>query len=257
MTSRPPHAPLFATLLTAVLLLTACGGGGDDTPATSTPEGAYSGTLIGSSSAEFQLLMLENNEFWTLYGNSSAGIFRVAGFVQGSGTASSSSYSSSNVKDFGFSPAASATLGASYNAPAGTISGTFNNSGALTSLSGNRFPASTYNYNTAASMASVVGTWSLQALTGETVALTLAANGNFTGSTSLACNFTGSLVPRSSGKNVFNLGINFGPAPCRLPSQTATGIGLWLPLAGGGKQLILAGTNAARTEGTAAFGTRP
>lgn len=256
--THPTHsAQLIASLLFTAFSLSACGGGGDDNPPTNSPEGAYSGTLVGSPSTDFRLLTLENNEFWTLYGTEVVDGFGVAGFVQGSGSASSSGYSSSNVRDFGFSPARAATMSASYNAPAGTISGTFNNSGALVSFSGNRIPATTYSYDAPASLAAVVGPWSLEALTGETVAFTVAADGGVTGSTSLACSFTGTLVPRPSGKNVFNLSIAFGPAPCPLPNQTASGIGLSIPLVGGGRQLIVAATNAARTEGTAAFGTRP
>jgi hypothetical protein len=257
----PPRHTALAVVFAAALALSACGGGGDDPPAsapTVTPEGAYSGTLTGSPSTDFQLLMLENNEFWSLYGTSTPAAFTVNGFAQGSGTASSTSYSSSNVKDFGFSPAADATLGATYNATAGTVNGIFTVGASLVSFSGNRIPAASYNYDTPALVAPVAGAWSLGMLAGQTMAVTIQPDGSLTGSTApLTCNFTGSLVPRPSGKNVFNVAITFGAGPCVLASQNVTGIAISYPLTGGGRQLMVAVTNVARTEGIAAFGVRP
>lgn len=260
------HAPRHSTLtivFAAALALSACGGGDDDatpsapTTPTITPEGAYSGTLTGGPSPDFQLLMLENNEFWSLYGTSTPAAFTVNGFTQGSGTATSSTYSSSNVKDFGFSPAVAATLSATYNAPAGTVNGTFN-AGILIGFSGNRIPAASYDYDTPAVVAPVAGAWSLGMLAGQTMAVTIQPNGSLTGSTApLACNFTGSLVPRPSGKNVFNVVITFGVGPCVLASQNVTGIAISYPLTGGGRQLMVAATDVTRTEGIAAFGVRP
>ena len=48
--------------------------------------------------------------------------------------------------------------------------------------------------------------------------------GAFTASSSLGCNFAGTVLPRPSGKNVFNVSLTFGPAPCALPGQAAAGI---------------------------------
>ena len=88
--------------------LASCGGGGSDSPAPSagpTAEGVYGGTLTGSTSSAFQLLVLENGEFWAMYGTQTASAFGVAGFIQGSGTSNNGSYTSSNTKDFGVNPA--------------------------------------------------------------------------------------------------------------------------------------------------------
>jgi hypothetical protein len=42
-----------------------------------------------------------------------------------------------------------------------------------------------------------------------------------------------SVTPQPSGKNVFNVPLNFGVSPCALPGQTASGVGVSYPLASG------------------------
>src|SRR6186713_3412293 len=90
--------------LVAVAALAACGGGGDDVPAAAAPataEGVYGGTLTGSSSNAFELVVLENGEFWTLYGTSTPAAFYVEGFIQGNGTSSNgAAFSSTSAKDY-------------------------------------------------------------------------------------------------------------------------------------------------------------
>jgi hypothetical protein len=46
---------------------------------TPTIEGAYQGTLAGSASNSFSLLVLENGDFWTMYGTSTSSGLAVAG----------------------------------------------------------------------------------------------------------------------------------------------------------------------------------
>jgi hypothetical protein len=53
--------------------------------------------------------------------------------------------------------------------------------------------------------------------------------------------FSGTATPRSSGKNVMNVSVTFGAAPCALPGQTATGIAINYTIAATNqKQLIVA-----------------
>ncbi len=82
-------------------------------PSTVLAEGLYAGTLNGSTSnTSFQMLALENGDVWALYGDTAGGgSFVVNGFVQGPTSRTSTSFSSSTVKDFGFNPAAASTAG--------------------------------------------------------------------------------------------------------------------------------------------------
>jgi hypothetical protein len=202
------------------------------------------------------MLVLENDEFWALYGTQSTSLFVVAGFLQGNGTSNNGTYTSSNTRDFGFNPALAGTANATYNATAKTISGSVAASAGTVTFSGGPIAGSLYNYNTPALLSAVSGVWSLTALTGEGLALNVSSTGSFTANSSFGCTFSGTMTPRPSGKNVFNVALTFGPSPCVLAGQPASGVALVYPLSTGGTQLIFAGTNTARTIGTAAFGTR-
>lgn len=241
----------------ATISLTACGGGGDSglAVATTQPQGVYSGTLIGSPSSAFQLLVLEDDSYWALYGKSTPSAFLAAGFIQGQGASTSTLFTSSNAKDFGVSPPTTGSISASYVLNT-SISGTITSAAGNVTLSGTPIVSTTYNYNAAADLTAVTGAWSLTALDSSTVNLTIAGNGNIVGSTG-GCSFTGKIEPRASGKNVFDTSVTFGAAPCVVPGQTATGVALTSLLAGGvTRQLLLAGVDGGRTTGTALFGTR-
>jgi hypothetical protein len=235
------------------------GGGGGDSgiPGGSGPsaEGVYGGTLTGSTSSAFQMLVLENGEYWALYGTSTPSTFFVAGFVQGSGTSNNGTFTSSNAKDFGFAPAVSGSVSATYTATP-TITGTVSSNQGNVGFSGGAIAGSLYDYDAAARLSTVAGSWTLTELTGEGVAMTIAANGSFTAVSTEGCNFSGTVAPRASGKNVFNVSLTFGAAPCSLPGTAASGIAVAYPLANGQTQLLVAVTEGTRTYGTAAFGTR-
>jgi len=248
---------LLLTVLAA--FLAACGGGGDGGTVSSPsalPEGVYGGTLTGSTSTAFQLLALENGDLWTIYGTQSPSVFSVAGFIQGSSSSGGTSFSSTNARDYGFAPAVGGTITGTFNATARTIAGSATAGGQTVSFSGGPIAGSLYNYDTPASVAVVSGNWTLgTTLNGDTVFLTVQPSGSFSATSNSGCSFTGNITPRASGKNVLNVSASFGPLPCALPGQTATGIALSYPLLNGSTQLLVALQDSSRTLGQAAFGT--
>lgn len=261
----------FKLALAAVfsIAIAGCGGGGGgaDAPvapappappaAAATIEGVYSGTITGSLNNDFEMIVLENNQFWALYGTQTPTQFVVNGFIQGDGVTNQGAFISTNARDFGFSPAVAGVVNATFNTTARTISGTVAAPAGTVTFSGGPIAGSLYNYNTPALLSSVVGSWNLTTLlTGERVMLNVAPNGAFNATSTFGCSFSGALVPRPSGKNVFNMALTFGPAPCLLSGQPASGIALVVPLPTGGTQLIFAGTNTDRNVGTVAFGNR-
>lgn len=263
----------FRTLLAmtwtigSAALLVACGGGGSSsttsstsssgtTTTTATAEGAYAGSLSGSpSSTAFELLVLDDGSFWSLYGTESAGILYVSGFVQGSGTSNGTSFTSTNARDFGSVPATAATINASF-VPGTSISGTATSGGATLSFSGTTAAIAPYNYSTPAQLSDVAGSWNMTLLDGETAAVSVSSAGAMTGISSQGCQFSGNVVPRASGKNVFDATVTFGASPCSLAGQTATGVAVFSATTTGTKQLIVAVTDATRSYGTVAFGSR-
>ena len=252
-----------------VFALAACGGGGGDGTGTGTgtgtggstggvsPEGGYGGSLTGSPVATaFRLLVLENNEIWALYGNETPSFFAVRGFLQGQGSATATTFSSSDIRDFGVVPVSVGSASATYDSVARTVSGTVTFPSGTVGLSGGPVPGSLYLYNIAASLTTIAGSWTLTELSGETISLSIQASGAFTATSSGGCSFSGNFSPRPSGRNVFNAQVLFGPAPCLLANQSANGSALAFPLGSGLTQFIFAGTNIGRTVGAAAFGVR-
>lgn len=260
------------TALVMILLpafIAACGGGGDDgdagaggiqptpSPPAPTAEGVYGGTLTGSTTApHFQLLVLENGDFWSLYGQDSGSIFTVYGFVQGHGTSNNGSFTASDVRGFeGDDPPLTGTLTATYNSSAKTISGTVSAANGSVQFSGGPISGSLYNYDAPASLNTISGSWATVSSNGGSVSLNVSASGALTIASS-GCSGSGSINPRPSGKNVFNVSLTFGGAPCALPGQTVTGIALAYPLSTGQTQVIAAVTNSSRTDAIAVFGIR-
>lgn len=239
-----------------------CGGGGGGGATTAAPapvvaastaEGVYAGTI--SNGKTHNALVLENDQVYVMYGTMVNGNLMVAGFIQGNGKSNNGSFSASDMRDYspnGTSPAFS--LSATYVKNV-SFNGTTTDGTTTVSFTGAPLQNSLYNYNTAANVANIVGAWTITDLAGRPVALNIAASGSFTGSTS-GCTFSGTLKPRASGKNVFDAVATFGAAPCLLPSQTVSGIALEYPLTGGGRQLIIAGTDALRNNGAAYLGAR-
>lgn len=255
MTTRFSFSAL--PLLASILLIGCGGGGGDGAPSPGpSAEGVYAGKLAGSASSDFELLVLENDEYWTIYGMRTPSMFAVTGFLQGTGKSNNGSFTSSNARDFGLIPAASGVVDATYDATAKTISGTVQYESLTVGFSGGPISDSLYDYDTPASLTTITGTWTASTLQGEVVSLDVASNGAFTTFSNLGCTASGNVSPRPSGKNVFNVFLTFGPAPCALPGQTATGIAVAYPLANGQTQLIVGVVDASRSMGTAVFGTR-
>lgn len=248
------------------ITLAACGGGGSGgtpvttaapAPAPAAPvQGAFQGALTGSTSSQFQLLALDNGAFWAMYGIPSGNEFLVRGFIQGTATQSNGSLASTDVKDFGTNPPLAGNMTGSISAT--TISGAVGTTSGSVGFNGTAItPAnSTYDYNTAANLTSITGSWALSGLDGTTAVVTIGTNGAFSGSNA-GCSISGTIVPRASGKNVFDVSVVSGTSPCLAPGSTSTGIAVTYLLTGSTtRELIVAGVNGARTSGGGFFGTR-
>lgn len=245
-------------------LLAACGGGGDsDNELGSSAEGAYSGPMAGDPGGRnvFNLLVLENNVVYGLYGTDmGGGVLAVDGFLQGNASGVSSSFTAANsVSFFGSNSAVTTPFVSTYTAS--TVTGTITQAAAPASVRtfvAGDIPTGIYNYNTAASTAAVSGAFNnLQDLTGKPTSITI-TGGTFNGTTG-TCSFSGTLFPRASGKNVFDVTVTFGAAPCDFPGVTYgtfTGVAISLTLAGPTQELLLTAVNASRTRGVAFVGTR-
>ena len=254
------HLRLTALALATASFLTACGGG-SDSPAPVAPaplataEGYYQGTV--STGQQFQLLMLENDQLYSLIGNTDTqGVFRVTSLVEGKGVSNNGNFSASNVKEYlNNGQVVAETLSATYS-PKISITGSVSYVGSSASFTGTVPATANYAYDTAATLGSVSGNWSGTSLAGEALNFSISTAGAIVGTAASGCSFTGTSVPRASGKNVLDVSITFGPAPCTVPGLTGKGVGVTSLLSSGKRQFLMAVTTTDRTAGTVVFAQR-
>lgn len=196
----------------------ACGGGDDDAPApepepapVSTPEGFWVGRA--STGTEVYLAVLEDGKTWGLYQSGGYIVGALAGETRHSGNQLSGSG-----KDFNL---------LSRTVSSGTYSGTFSskNHVDVRLSSGSTFTGS-YNayYDQPASLAAIAGTFSGSGVTGSTlpqaITINISASGEVTAPSSQGCGGSGTLLPRASGKNVYDVRITFQGSTCALGNGT-------------------------------------
>lgn len=260
-------------ILVASGLLTACGGGsdggsgngagagagggsgGNGTAPVAKLEGAYQGTT--GKQLTINSLTLENGDSWILYGgrDKTSNAVIVTGVTHAIQSSSTSSTYTARTKDYyQDGQVFDGSISGSY-VPGQSFRGTITSNGLTTPFTTNAVKASEFNYQTPASLARIAGNWNAAILNGGSGQIAIGADGAITGSLQ-ACSVTGQAQPRASGKNVFDVRLSFGPAPCRLPGQQITGVATSYALAGGGTQLILMGATADGAAGTALLASR-
>lgn len=251
------------------LVLTACGGNGNGgggadgalnnggtatvtaTGATASAEGAWHSEQ--SNGDVLDLLLLENGSLYAL-SSSLATSPPLLAFDQGSYTVSADKLAAqvTHYNDLG------TTLTGSVSGTVVTgisISGTASTSGSASTHAFSVNPTSAvdsgYNYGSAASLNTIAGAWVSGALLYQStpVSFSIDSAGTLAG-TNLACSFTGGFQPRASGKNVFDVSLTFGQAPCTTPGKTFSGVAISY-VGSNGKRLL----TAALQDPSKAFGT--
>lgn len=271
--------------LTATMALGACGGGGGDSgsgntgtgttpPVTTTPtptptptppvtqptitasaEGVYEGTLSGGLS--HLSLVTDTGRLFSMVGTVTGGVFGISRFLEGIGTSNNGAFTARDVREYGLNASPDNGSFAGTYVPGVSLTGvlTMSSSPTTTTITGTALANTTYVYNTPAKVANITGAWTLKDLTGATVALTVAADGKFTGTSAANCAITGSLTPVSSGKNLFTFSVTSGPAPCPRPAEVITGVAVEFTI-GATRQLIAAGSGVTRVNGAGWVGAR-
>lgn len=213
-------------------------------------EGAYRSALPGSGNTHIDAVVLENDEYYAVYGRTSPSQFIVSNFIHGTGISGATAFTSTNMLDFGPKPPAAPTAGslsAAY-APNVSMTGSIVIPAGTIPLNGTKAAlAPFYDYAAPANLADVAGTWRMNERTGN-LATVVVNGGSFTGTSTTGCSFTGTLEPRAGNKNVFNATITYGAAPCAMAGQTVSGIAMtYLFNAGATRQLMVLGKNSARS----------
>jgi len=222
------------------------GGGGGGNNYAGQAQGVYSGTT--SSGFSFSTIVLPNDKFYAIYGTVSGNALLLSGLVTGQGTSGNATYTASVTDYVNTGAINSGSISATYVA-ATSLNGSLTENGTAITFTGTSEPASSFNYNTSASLSAITGTWTGTLLDGMTTTVTIDSNGNVSGSSS-GCSFSGTVAADSSNKNFFDVSLTFGASPCSLPNQTATGIGVEYLLSDGVTHQLLAAVTAGTTFGT-------
>ncbi len=251
----------LAALAASLALLAACGGGGDGpapTPPTPKPragaEGVWQGTL--SDGRHFSTLVLEDGSFATLYGPMVNNVFLISGLLQGTSAPQAGAFTSTDARDFQpFKAPAPAQVRATYT-PGDKIQGTVTELGAITGFAGDSGDKDTsrYDYNAPATPAAIEGVWTLATLDGAPVAATV--KDGALQATSNGCNLSGTILPRASGRNVYDVAMTFGPAPCQLAGQQLRGNAIVGKPTPSQQQITVMTVTADRSATITAFGVR-
>lgn len=244
--------------------LLACGGGGSEAdgaagttdnvvPTVLRAEGLYAGTL--SNGELMQSLILETGEIFMMHGD-----FKTLNgqeMLQGPGTDDNGSYSSTDTRDYdpdNTRPFFPAPISALYDG-AGRLFGSIGEQGQTISFSGLRPARSAYDYNQPASLDQVSGAWGDSLLR-----ITIGITGDIQLS-SRQCDGKGTIKPRASGKNVFDIEWTFGAIPaCPFYGQAVKSIAFVQAFNQNpterGQSIIIMGVNDSRTAGKGWYLTR-
>lgn len=245
----------------AVACLTACGGGGGGggTTSAATPvtnsvlQGVWTGT--SSSGYALNILSLENGETYAMFGTNAGGVFAVAGFDEVAISVNGSAITGSlHEYDYTSSTYTGNLTGTVTTGTSLSGSTTFS-SNVTRTFTATPISASSFNYSLPAAIVDVSGNWTGTMLNGTSATLSISSTGVVSGLNG-GCSFSGTSAPRASGKNVFDVNVTFGPSPCALPNQTATGVAMDYMSTNGKKQLLVAIQDTAKAHGTMFFAQR-
>ena len=203
--------------------------------------GAWAGT--STSGNTLQAIILETGRMWAVAGVVSNGTLFVGGIDTATFQTNGGAITSSDLRAYNFAPVSFFTGSLAGTFVAGrsitaTATATANGGVVTRVLTLAPAPLTAYDYNATATLAAIQGNWPGN-FTNSTGTLAVNANGTYSSTTSLGCNISGLISPRASGKNVYDVTVNFGAAPCGVPNGSGTGIGIIENLTGGGRQLTL------------------
>lgn len=218
-------------------MMAACGGGGDGggDDQIASAEGFW--TEVSPDGRAISVAILENGETWGVYSQSNA----IIGALYGQTTSSGNTLTGSG-QDFNFT---GGVIPGSYSGtfvPKTSISITTTNAGSFSGV---------YNseYDVAASLTELAGSFNGIGISGSDGILPFSADISLSGdvtSPPSGCSVTGTVVPRPSGKNVFNVSLTFNGV-CELGNGTVTtGIAYYDKIT---EQVLVTVLNSGKTEG--------
>lgn len=204
---------MLSVVISAALIGCGGGGGGGGGVANADPQGFWTG--LSPAGYTVSAVVLDSGETWGIYSSGST----VYGALYGTATTSGNTATITGT-DFNFLTNTSAQ---------GTLTGPITARSTMSLSNANGTIPLTYGttYDTAATSAGPTGTWSYVGRSGGyslvPANITINSSGNFTLSQT-NCVTSGSIVPRSGGKNVYNITLTAVGSGCAAGQSTLTGV---------------------------------
>lgn len=250
---------LAATL--AALFLTACGGGGEsEAPKlAASPEGMYFGNT--STGKYFNLLVLDGGVSWALYGtapgvSTSSQISVAEGVINAPyGKYDGTTYSASDLRDYSNRGVNVGSMTATYLAGASAKGIVQYADGQSVNFSAAAPSTLDYQYDKPALLSDIAGEWSGSTINNVPASMTIAADGEMTGS-SPYCKMDGRAVPRGSRKNVFDVAVVFSGSNCKSDGATVHGVAVTVGLPGNRHRFVMTLVNGTRQNAEAFIAER-
>ncbi len=224
---------VFTCLLIGAILMVGCGGGASTA---GQAQGVYTGA---SGSHTLQVIILPNDTWYALHGDTDAYGFYIDGMMAGTGSSNSGTFTGAGA-DYTSTPPVSGTVNANY-VTGTSIQGTVNGGGTSLPFSGTKLTG--FNFATPAALSDIAGSWNGYRLNGNAASVEVSGTtGAFSGS-SYGCTFTGIVTP-DTAKNFFKVSLAYGAAPCEVPYLATEGVAIVYTPATGVRQFIVAGHSA-------------
>jgi hypothetical protein len=230
-----------------VFSVAGCGGnnGTSANSRTSATTGQAQGVYLGYTSTgdTFESIALPNDKYYALYGTTIGNVFTIKGMITGQGASESGQFLAP-VSDYYYTGTTySGSLKATYS-PGVSINGTVSETGNISStFTGNALPASSFSYNTPASLSDITGTWNGNLFGNSPATVSVTSSGIVSGFSG-GCAFSGTVVPDPSNKNFFDISLTYGGSPCLMPNQTQSGIAVDYLLSDGITHQLLAAVSS-------------
>lgn len=203
-----------------------------------------------------QMFIQNNGNYWLMFGNSTTSGTAYSAIVSGTGLSTTTTFTSNNGVDIFSSPQfVNTVISATYQSLS-TFIGSISKS--TTSWELNLSAVPYYSFNGTPLLSALAGTYDVSLITRhstDAIAISIGANGSFSGITANGCAITGGATPMTSGENAYDLSINFGPSPCVNPSTTQTGTVLLITTTAG-TQLVGGIFSTGMTDGTMLVSTK-
>jgi hypothetical protein len=233
----------YSVTATTLGILVACGGGGSSVT-NADPQGFWTGPSPAGYTVS--TVILETGEAWGIYSSGST----VYGALYGNTTTNGNTATVTGT-DFNFVAGTSTP---------GTLTGPITAKSSMTLSNVNGTIPLTYqsSYDTAASSAGPIGTWSFVGRSSHysliPASITINSSGNFTLSQT-NCTTSGSIVPRPGGKNVYNLTLTSVGTGCAAGQSTLTGV-TYLDTTVTPNRFLALGLTSNKSDGLIVIGTK-